>query len=453
MLDNSRALLGMVQLFSGVLGAAMASGARVRGSIVTLALWVLVLEGMQCWVDGRSGDITSVVLVLVVGGGLTLLVGRNTDVTSTLNDVSPWRESAPDVDRRASMSAQPSATLRQARRPGHPFWAAAAAVAMIVTVVSAGLRQPGLPYNVVELFRADGHPAILAVFALALLALGAGPGWLGRSLSTTRWPLLCLPVGAMACAWATLALVWSSATDESVGDVAGSTNLVWFVTNKDLWGPLWRQIFIAINMPESISFLERCVRWAALYCPLPLVLASLVAAYERRRVGLPLDAQWIAGLLVGGGLMMWLCKAIAFDWSSTDNLNELIMPDGTWGWGGGGWLYALLLLFCVSAWALATGASSGWFWMVGALAGCALALPLGWWLVNQALNPAVEKYGQVFSGAQFLLGPDRRHLLLPEVLMLRWFVVQAGGVLVMAIGLWLVQRMETWRALRRLRAC
>lgn len=439
MLDNSRALLGALVLFAGMLAAARAAGARLLGSALSLALWVLTVEGLQCWIDTRSGDITAVLLVLLAGAGVAWL----------------------DDDRRpAALPLRPTGDAADARQMAspvtttlwHPAWSAIALVGVIVTAISVVLRLPGVPYNVLELFRADGHPALLAVFALALLWLGFGPGWLGRRLARARWAVLWLPLGALGCALVALMLLAASVTEESLGDIAGSTNLVWFVTNRDLWGSAWRQIFLAVDMPEAISFLERCARWAALYGPLPLVLATGVALAERRHAATVHTGLWTTGLLLSGGLTLWLCKAIAFDWSSTDNLNELIAPDGPWGWGGGVWLYALLLLIGANAWALARGLKRGAPAVALGLLASALALPLGWWLLNQGLDPAVEKYGNVFSGAQFLLGPDRRHLLPPDVLMWRWFVVQAGAVALISAGLWLDQRVARWRSMRALQA-
>jgi len=46
----------------------------------------------------------------------------------------------------------------------------------------------------------------------------------------------------------------------------------------------------------------------------------------------------------------------------------------------------------------------------------------------------VNKYDLVFSGAQFLLGPDRRHALTEAELFARWSIVQLGGVMVAAVG-------------------
>lgn len=440
MLDNSRALLGALVLFAGTLAAARAAGARLRGSALSLALWVLTVEWLQCWIDTRSGDITAVLLVLLAGAGVAWLDDDRSPAAL------PPRHTGDSADAR-----QPAPVLTAL---WHPAWSAAALVVVIVTAISAALRLPGVPYNVLELFRADGHPALLAMFALALLWLGFGPGWLGRRLASSHWAALWLPLGTLGCALVALVLLAASVTEESLSDIAGSTNLVWFVTNRDLWGPLWRQVFLAVDMPEAIAMLERCARWAALYGPLPLVLAIGVALAGRRHAATVQTGLWTTGLLLSGGLTLWLCKAIAFDWSSTDNLNELIAPDGPWGWGGGGWLYALLLLIGANAWALARGLKRGAPALALALglAASALALPLGWWLLNQGLDPAVEKYGNVFSGAQFLLGPDRRQLLQPDALMWRWFVVQAGAVALISAGLWLEQRLASWRSMRSLQA-
>jgi len=64
-----------------------------------------------------------------------------------------------------------------------------------------------------------------------------------------------------------------------------------------------------------------------------------------------------------------------------------------------------------------------------------VSLPAGWLLFKHGLNPAVEKYGQVFSGVDFLLGPDRVERLPDSVLMLRWFLVQSAVVVGLAVGI------------------
>jgi len=88
-------------------------------------------------------------------------------------------------------------------------------------------------------------------------------------------------------------------------------------------------------------------RYSALYGPIVVGPAFLLLLLDARREG-RLRLSGTAIWLLTSGLWLWLCKAIAFDWSSTDNLNELIARDGPWGWGGGGYLYLLVGLFSVN---------------------------------------------------------------------------------------------------------
>jgi hypothetical protein len=79
-------------------------------------------------------------------------------------------------------------------------------------------------------------------------------------------------------------------------------------------------------------------------------------------------------------------------------------------------------------------------WWPAALALTIVALPVGWALLNLGLEPHVEKYGSVFSGAQFLLGPDRRHTLSESALFARWVALQVGMVGAIFIGAWIAHR-------------
>ena len=193
-----------------------------------------------------------------------------------------------------------------------------------------------------------------------------------------------------------------------------------------------------MRLPVTVvDFFERPVRYAALYMPLITFLALMFMAAQTPDRKRALPGGW-APLIVSTMLWLWLCKAIAFDWSSTDNLNELIARDGPAGWGGGGYLYLLVALLCANAVLLSRIRLS--VISVATAAGVTIAaVPLGWWLINLGLEQYVEKYGQVFSGVQFLLGPDRKQTLPQEILFLRWSIVQVSGVLVIAAGARLVQ--------------
>lgn len=419
MLANAQALADSVVIFVSFLYLVREAGGRPAVASVGLAVWVLGLEVAQMFIATRSADMTPPLLVLLIGQALRLP-----------------RPLAP-ADKARGIDAKPAQPAVAAPRSmSRPMLVALLAVATIGLGLHWVLRIPGIPYNVRELFLADGHPLALAVFAVALLWSGAGSVWLGSMLSRSRRPAWLLPPAALAVSLVSLLLLAMSVTSESIGDIAGSSNVYWFVIHKDSWGPGWRDAFLWLDAPGLIEILERGVRFAALYAPLPIVLGLLVFA-SHWRAAVALGAGRIGALAVSAFLTLWLCKAIAFDWSSTDNLNELIARDGRWGWGGGAYLYALLLLIASNSLLLAASAGGPGLARWGAAMSTVFAVPLGWWLLNQGLEPQVEKYENVFSGAQFLLGPDRVHLLSTQVLFMRWVAVQTGATLVIATGGWL----------------
>jgi hypothetical protein len=254
-----------------------------------------------------------------------------------------------------------------------------------------------------------------------------------------------LPFLVFAAGVLQLGLLYLSVTEESIGDISGSNNVHWFVTNRDTWGAWWREIFLALNSPGLISFFERIVRFTALIGPLIVVLAWLFALYDRVRGERRVDFVWFISLTFSAVMFMWLCKFIAFDRSSTDNLNELIARDGFFGTGGGAYLYALLVLVSLNVWALAVVPLRSPLYLGLCALFVMLSLPAGWALLQAGLEQHVQKYDSVFSGQQFLLGPDRKALLPDTVLMMRWWLVQTAMVVVTAFGARMGSALITFR--------
>jgi VanZ family protein len=430
MLANAEALGDSLVIFTSFLYLVQVAGGRPAAASVGLAVWVLGIEIAQRFIQTHTADITQPLLALLLGQAFRM--------TSR----PPPTLVAPVQTRPSAHSASPPQ-----RSPLPPILVALVAVALITIALKAVLRLPGIPYNVAAMFLDNGNPLALAVFALVLLWAGAGSAWLGRVMATARRPGWLLPPMALAVSLISLSLLWMSVTTERIGKVSGSSNLYWFVINHNIWGDTWRAIFQSLGT-DFISLLERCVRYSALYAPMPIFLGLMIAARASHRRD---AAQWVreAGVLASAVLTLWLCKAIAFDWSSTDNLNELLARDGDWGWGGGGYLYGLLALICLNSLILSEGLAGRALVLLGSLLFTLVAVPLGWWLLNQGLEPEVHKYGSVFSGAQFLLGPDRIRLLPAEVLFVRWAAVQAGATIMIAIGAWLGRAIcsRSWRAL------
>jgi len=129
-----------------------------------------------------------------------------------------------------------------------------------------------------------------------------------------------------------------------------------------------------------------------------------------------------------------LCKVIAFDYFSTDNLNELIARPGEFGLGGGGYLYLLIVIVTAVSTFIAWAGRITWKWKITAALSLAVSVPVGWWLLNKGLVTDFTKYKTTYSGVDFLLGPDRTHKLPQTVLFLRWGVLQTVTIAMLAYG-------------------
>lgn len=420
MLAQVRSLTSNLVFYVGMLYVGARTAGQLTSATLGLALWVGVMELMQTLIQGRSSDITEPILVVLIG----LALSRFQPHETTLLKTPAWV----------------IATHHKRLPTGLHTWSlqAAGAVIFLLMGLTALLWLPGIPYNLRELFRADASVPALLAFSMALLWAGGGAVWLGTHLAAARWPGLQLAPLTLLVSGVSLSLLWAGVNTESIEDISGSSNRFWFVTQSEIWGPIWKDAFLWIGSPRWIGTVEHFVRYSALYGPLPIVLGLLIALRQTHWRGERRTLR-LVGLLLGAGAFLWLCKAIAFDWTSTDNLNELIARDGKWGWGGGGFLYALLLVVCLNGLLLAEALSAGLSQTGLALLFSLAVLPVGWWLLNEGLAQNVQKYGLVYSGTQFLLGPDRLNLLDPTALFWRWCMAQLSIVLVLAMGVWLGQ--------------
>jgi len=295
------------------------------------------------------------------------------------------------------------------------------------------LRFPGMPYNIRELFLGDGSLIHIAVFSMAILWIGISGALIGSQIAKSKVPYLSMPALVALSGIISLLLLYGSVTSESISDIVGSSNVYWFVMNKNIWGDFGVKVFTCLDSPKAISLVERVVRYLALYSPVILCLIISNATFVKSR-----SDRWFMALvryIIYALPWFFLCKVIAFDFSSTDNLNELIARDGAFGIGGGGFLYLLLILISLNgtllAWASRT---EGIYWTLLSLVCTFLAIPEGWFLLKNGLVTDIVKYGTTYSGVDFLLGPDRENLLSKSELFFRWSLVQTGIVMVLAYG-------------------
>jgi hypothetical protein len=226
-------------------------------------------------------------------------------------------------------------------------------------------------------------------------------------------------------------------TSESLADIAGSSNTYFFVMKKGVWGDTGIWLYTLIGSQSLIAAIERVVRFTALLGPVFVWLAIFSAVYFRvtgarfvrpaARIRIMLSSLIVFTL--SGAIWLYAFRLIAFQYSSTDNLNELIQ-------GNGVFLYLLLLLIMLNVIAVvhvtvSPGPKKIFFTTI-IVSG---SLPIGWLLFSSGLSAPVEKYGITFRGADFLLGPDRREILPESILMIRWGIIQIGAVAALAFGM------------------
>ena len=325
----------------------------------------------------------------------------------------------------------------------------ALAVIAIVGSIKVALHVPGIPYNVAELFLNNGSVIALGFFAAALLWIGAGATIVAIALTSTRRPYLILPIALVAVSLVSKMLISRAVTYESLDDILGANNLFDLVTRHGIWGDWWRSAFLTLG-PDSIDFIERRVRYCALYSiPLVTIAMALVPRATRKFAPEGIDSTaWTFTALVAVA-WVWISGAIVLAWAATDNLTELIAASGPLRVPGWIFLFGAFVIIAANV-AILRRAESSSSRLMWALAMSAVCVAASWLLLNAGLEPRVQKYSAVFSGAQFLLGPDRQHHLATATLFARWAVVYAGSVVVIAVGAWLGEELTrsmraTWR--------
>lgn len=324
------------------------------------------------------------------------------------------------------------------RSLGFPLGVLAVSVVAIVTAVKAVLRLPGIPYNVSELFLDRGSVFAIGFFALGVLWVGAGAAVVAFVMAKSRKPYLTLPLALILVSLASKMLVSRGVTYESLDDILGTNNLFGLVTQQGIWGDWWRTEFVRLGV-DVVDFVERRVRYCALYSvPLIAIAFTLLPRARRTQPSRPAStaAIWLSAAVAM--LWLWLCATVVLTWAATDNLTELIAAHGPLGVPGPLFLLALVLVAAVNVELLlrmqrSVGAAVV---AVPASAACVVAT---WFLLNAGLEQQVHKYSFVFSGTQFLLGPDRQHGLSSAMLFARWAVVYAGGVCAIALGAWVAE--------------
>ena len=165
---------------------------------------------------------------------------------------------------------------------------------------------------------------------------------------------------------------------------------------------------------STIFGLESMLRFAALYAlPSWALISATIALFH------PAANRLLACFFLGiMTLTVWHWVVVRS--AGTDNLTELFRDGGDW--QSTLWLAAWfigLTTTLLTALKIVSGQSKHWLF---ALLAISASFPLSYWILSQALEIVIIKYDQVFSGLQFLLSPDRAHLVAEQDLLLRYLL-------------------------------
>ncbi len=378
---------------------------------VLLAILLLMLESVRVLIVGLHGD-TTPLIILGVLVPFAIVLGRQVNPSDPIHF-----EKMTAYEQKTSASRVPPAVSASGRQS--VIWYKILALIVVIALSLWTLIQlPNVPYNLRELF--GTHQLFgSVVFAIVLLWLGFAPGWIVQQAGKQTWAVLWLPFWLLLTACISLALLMLSVTAESLNDITGSTDLYRRIVQDNYWGNVWRDRMA--DWPAAlVNLLERTVRFTALYWLLlvPLTICALI-----------INPLWRFPAVASSFFILislwWLAKWIVVDGAITDNLVELIAPNGE------PYLGMLLFLLASHATLLSNlNYRNAIFMVIVSI----FALMASWWLMNNGLEQVLFKYGSVFSAPQFLLGTNRTQWLPEEVLMFRWSIVYLGAVGVIAMG-------------------
>ena len=423
---NTRSLLFKLFLLSSMIWLVKAGWPYGRFQSLWIFSFILFLETLQIFMSSHTAEITDPLLVLL----LAFLIRVKETAPS------PQADTAKETKTTIPEKTNPEKTSN----PTKQIVLFISSILLITVVMSIVIRLPGVPYNVRELFRFGGSFIAILPFALFILWFGMSiPLISRRMLKQPDYHFIRFPLWVFCAGIISYLLLKISVTEEALDDIVGSSNVFWFVSNQNIWGSFGMMLSKIIPLPSVWAILEEIVRFLALFSPLTFMLCLFYQAGDL------IEKYNISGFFNKGRLVMmslslniiyalpwfYLCKFIAFDHSSTDNLNELIARDGFFGTGGGGYLYLLFMLLALNCvWVR----QSQWraFFKVSSIIAAAT---LGWFLFNLGLEANVQKYGQTFSGVDFLLGPDRKVKLSETYLFLRWIILYTSSITILAWGM------------------
>lgn len=379
----------------------------------------LVIEAGQLFISGKSVQIAD--LVLQWSGGLIGLFG----LLHLFNRYSPVK---PPVAENEMFHLQPIDIPFQTRAYllSASLWPVVLFVVLFGITLNLVLGLDGIPYNLKELFR-DNNLFYALMFGMFVSGFGLAVAWIAENLQAGPGRFLKHTLIVLVGSFALFVLLYQVVTGESLADILGSPVAVLRLEEGQYLRALGPELLIVFGgegLRDLVSPVELAIRFAALVAPVLVFSAVFIQAMGN---GIGRFVKQSTAYLLGFVPLLLASRLITIDFTPTDNLTELIADNG------GYYLYTLIMLF---------GFSVAWFTrlsnlspvnIIKQLAGVGFAVWLGWLLLNAGMEHTIVKYGRVFSGIDFILGPDRDTLLSQSTLFLRWSALYLAALTVFVL--------------------
>jgi hypothetical protein len=387
-------------------------------SLLKLSVVVFILESFQTNIVGSTPDFTECIVVFFMAWFASKW-NENRQHNTNLNDYK-------------NLSAELLFMIRsrQAMFLGM-FW-----LTTVITIFLV-MSLPNLPYNIAEIFYKGGGLEDYSYLFLTILIFIVGIIWGAKKHSSEQLSNLKLPLYCVSISILTFLFLQKSVAQESIKDITGSMIFFRQIMTDNLFGDYGVHLvnfFGENSFKETVPLFERHIRFAALIGPfvgfLTLFLSFIYALEKNKCCRITLNRTiWALASFVP---WFFICKFITIDLSSTDNLYELIAIEGDYGVGGGLFLYGLVMLITAIVSNNIYGLNNRTFkQIIISIMLLGISVPLSWLLLKNGLIGSFVKYGNTFSGVDFLIGGSRSVLLPESILMIRW----SGAYLVMVLGL------------------
>lgn len=426
---NTRNLLFKIFAFSALLWLSLEARLNLKKVAFSLFLFLLVVEVFQLWMVTKASGISDPLLALICyvfvrNIGDFLVTKQNQDVTKIIKKNIPKPEILSAIEPRQVSRSNTYQLLRFLLQ-----------IFTMYIFVQVGLSLPNIPYNASELFRNNGSLIDIALFYCSLTLIGGTGVLMGsRIAALDGFPpakqlvqVLTSLLVYLAITFCMFSFLYLSVNEESIFDIIGSALIVPYLYEleaSDTFMGILIRVFSLTNITAIARYIELSLRFIALLglLQIPLVFFSLsfnnILKSMRQKVITGAVCLALSGL----------CFYVVFIEPATDNLTELVERSSVMVFMG--YLLALNIIICTKI------VSSGKQLKYLAL----FILPfivavILWFMAQYAFKLEVEKYGQVFSAFDFLLGPSREVKLAVSTLFLRWILLVVAIQVICILGI------------------